>query len=81
MRVKTLLFQFVVSLSLLWAAPGTEAQNKEPLTLESIFATGEFSGSTVENIQWSEDGSAFTYTKRNPSTGLLDRACRSITEA
>ncbi len=48
------------------------AQDKLPLTLESIFASGDFDHRLPQNIRWHGDSKRFTYTKTNPATGLLD---------
>lgn len=40
-------------------------QGKKALTLEDIFASDKFRGRTISDIQWSPDGSSFTYTKRD----------------
>ena len=47
-------------------------QNRQALTLESIFASGEFENKSLQNIQWNSNGKSFTFTKKNPETGLLD---------
>ncbi len=49
-----------------------------PLTLASIFSGDEFHSDRLENLQWRADGSRFTYTVRNPETGLLDIVERSV---
>ncbi|MGH8167020.1 MAG: DPP IV N-terminal domain-containing protein, partial [Woeseiaceae bacterium] len=46
--------------------------DRQPLTLESIFASQDLQNRTVENLQWNADGSAFTFTGRNPESGLPD---------
>lgn len=46
--------------------------DKPPLTLDSIFSTDDFQSQLVENLQWSPDGESFTFTRRDPATGLLD---------
>ncbi len=48
------------------------AQNKLPLTLESIFAGSEFDNPLPQNIQWHNDSERFTFTTTNPDTGLPD---------
>ena len=48
------------------------AQDKQPLTLESIFAGSEFDNPLPQNIQWHNDSKRFTFTSTNPDTGLLD---------
>jgi len=45
---------------------------KPALTLESIFSGPEFVSEAMENVQWSVDGSRFTFTRKNPDNGLLD---------
>ena len=47
-------------------------QDRQPLTLESIFAGSEFENNLPQNIQWHENGQRFTFTRKNPDTGLLD---------
>ncbi len=51
---------------------GFAATSKPLLSLESIFSGSEFSSKSIENVEWSSDGSSFTFTRRNPDTGLLD---------
>ena len=48
------------------------AQDRLPLTLESIFAGSEFDNPLPQNIQWHNDSKRFTFTRTNPDTGLLD---------
>lgn len=48
------------------------AQDKQSLTLESIFAGGEFENNLPQNIQWHHDAATFTFTRENPDSGLLD---------
>ena len=48
------------------------AQDRLPLTLESIFAGSEFDNRLPQNIQWHNDSKRFTFTRTNPDTGLLD---------
>ncbi len=62
----------ILSFSLILFATLLNAQNQKPLTLEDIFASDKFQGRTVVNIQWQPNGSAFTFTKRNPQSGQLD---------
>ena len=45
---------------------------QQNLTLEDIFYSNKFKEKKFENVQWFPDGSAFTYTKVNPQTGLTD---------
>ena len=48
------------------------AQDRLPLTLESIFAGSEFDNRLPQNIQWHSDSKRFTFTRTDPDTGLLD---------
>ena len=48
------------------------AQDRLPLTLESIFAGSEFDNRLPQNIQWHNDSKRFTFTRTSPDTGLLD---------
>jgi dipeptidyl-peptidase-4 len=72
MRTKSLLPTLITSLSLFNAAFTQAGEDTRPLTLESIFASAEFKNRTLQNIQWDEDGSNFTFTEKNPHTELLD---------
>lgn len=45
---------------------------QQKLTLEDIFHSNKFILKELENVQWAPDGSAFTYTRINPKTGLND---------
>ena len=47
-------------------------QDKKALTLESIFAGSEFNNNLPQNIQWHNREQSFTFTRKNPNTGLLD---------
>lgn len=57
------------------AADGTD---KSRLTLESIFVDGDFVSERIENLQWSDDGRSFTYTRRDPDSDLLHVVERRI---
>ena len=50
------------------------AQEKKKLTVDAIYGSGsdQFKGKTVDDIQWLPDGSAFTFTRENETTGKLD---------
>jgi dipeptidyl-peptidase-4 len=72
MRTKLVVLSLLTSLSLLDAAFTQAAEDKQSLTLESIFASDEFRNKSLRNVQWDSDGSNFTFIKQNPSTGLLD---------
>ena len=52
------------------AALGYDA--RPSLTLESIFASPEFQNKSVQNVQWRQDGSSFTYTAQNSESKRLD---------
>jgi len=56
----------------LHAVAGSKDSGILSLPLESIFSGPEFHGKALNNLQWREDGASFTFTRRNPSTGLLD---------
>ena len=59
-------------LLLMFGVTGHAAQDKQPLTLESIFAGGEFDNNLPQNIQWHNGSGRFTFTRINPETGLAD---------
>lgn len=61
-------------LSLFMATPTTALsfQGKLPLTMESIFTSDDFKNKSFDNMQWAEDGTSFTYTRRNVDTALLN---------
>lgn len=46
--------------------------DKQPLSLENIYLKESVWSQTVENVQWSTDGTFFNFTQENPKTGLLD---------
>lgn len=48
------------------------SEARQPLTLERIFASDELQPRTIDNVQWSEDGKTFSYSRANPRTGLTD---------
>lgn len=60
-----------LSISLLFAAVGAPvtAADKPSLTLDSIFASGDFHSQRLENVQWSDDSSRFTFMKPEPGSG------------
>ena len=66
MRTKLLVLSLLTSLSLFNATLTQALEDKQSLTLESIFASGEFRSKSLQNVQWGNDGSSFTYTKKNP---------------
>ncbi|MCB0299072.1 MAG: hypothetical protein KDE52_03395, partial [Calditrichaeota bacterium] len=47
---------------------GTVMAQKKPLTLDEIFASDQFEGKTVADVQWLPDGKAFTFTRVNNAT-------------
>ncbi len=49
-----------------WAAADTE---RPPLTMEPIFSGPDFQARRLVNVQWDEDGSSFTFSRTEPSTG------------
>lgn len=62
----------VVVCSIFGATTLLAADERPPLTLDSIFAGTEFRSETVDDVQWSEDGSSFTFTRQDPDSGFLD---------
>ena len=72
MRAKLLVLSLSCGLLLCDHTVSQAAENKQSLTLESIFASDEFRNKSLQNLQWDSDGSSFTFTKRNRTTGLLD---------
>lgn len=54
------------------AVAESKSNGRTTFPLESIFSGPDFQNRALDNLQWSEDGSSFTYTRRDPSTGLLD---------
>jgi dipeptidyl-peptidase 4 len=60
-----------LSVGLLFAAAGAPvtAADKPSLTLDSIFASGDFLSRRLDNVQWSNDSSRFTFLKPGPGTG------------
>ena len=46
--------------------------NKQALTLESIFAGSDFENNLPQHIHWLDNGQRFTFTRKNPETGLPD---------
>lgn len=63
---------FALLCTMACATSGFAAGNQPSLTLESIFSSPDFVSEHLDNLQWSEDGKAFTFTRRNPDSGLLD---------
>jgi len=59
------IFLFLVAVS-------TSFPQKRQLTLDDIFLSEKFTPEKVENVRWKPDGSAFAFTKINPSNSLPD---------
>jgi dipeptidyl-peptidase-4 len=57
------LFLFIVTFSF---------PQKKDITLDDIFLSNKFTPEKVENVRWKPDGSAFAFTKVNPSNSLPD---------
>lgn len=72
MHVKPMLSLIAVICSISMASNGFAAESKPSLTLESIFSSPDFVSQSLDNLQWNEDGSDFTFTRPNPETGQLD---------
>jgi len=72
MRTKSVLWSLVAGLFLFNATLTHALEEKQSLTLESIFASNEFQNKSLQNVQWGNDGSTFTFTAKNQNTGLLD---------
>ena len=47
-------------------------RDKQALTLDSIFAGSDFENNLPQHIQWHDNGQLFTFTGKNPESGLLD---------
>lgn len=61
------------SLLVMVSNPQAKAESRPAsLTLEAIFETNDFQSQRLENLQWSADGSRFTFTRPDPVTGLLN---------
>jgi dipeptidyl-peptidase-4 len=61
---------FLCTFLVLLSLPSLAFQNK--LTLDDIFSSNKFRGSTVADVQWLPDGSAFAFTRVNGRTGQTD---------
>jgi len=72
MRTRLMLHLIAGLLAMAYAMPAEAAANESSLSLASIFSSPEFNSSSLDNVQWSKDGTNFTFTRRNPKTGLLD---------
>ena len=58
---------------MLYVSTAHASTSKPPLSLESIFSSSEFNSNTLDNMQWSADGTSFTFTRRSPKSGLRRR--------
>lgn len=72
MRAGVVLSQVTLLSSLLYGTAAIGSDERPSLTLESIFAGTEFQNKSVQNVQWSQDGSSFTYTVQNRESTRLD---------
>ncbi len=72
MRTKPVLWSPLAIFFLFNATFAHALEEKKSLTLESIFASNEFQNKSLQNVQWGNDGSTFTFTDKNQKTGLLD---------
>ncbi len=72
MRSKLTFYLMTVSFALLSGITAVASPAKPPLSLESIFSSSDFHSNSLENIQWNGDGKGFTFTRKNPDSGLLD---------
>ena len=72
MTLHKVLSALAASLLLFSGTTCVAAQDRLPLTLESIFAGSEFDNRLPQNIQWHNNSERFTFTRTNPDTGLLD---------
>ncbi len=72
MQAKLITIVLLSSLLLVYGVSCLAAQDKHALTLDTIFNSGEFQNKSLENIQWKANGKSFTFTERNPKTGLPD---------
>ncbi len=57
---------------MLYVSTAHASTSKPPLSLESIFSSSEFNSNTLDNMQWSADGTSSTLTRRGPNSGLLN---------
>jgi len=60
-------------LLVMMANPEAKAESRlPPLPLESIFTGDDFQSEWLGNLQWSADGTRFTFTRSDPATGQLN---------
>ena len=62
----------LIGMTLLGGTTCLADQARQALTLESIFSGSEFNNNLPQNIQWHNNGQRFTFTTKNPDSGLLD---------
>ena len=55
-----------------------QANKTNALTLEDIFASTKLLGKSVVNIQWTADGSGFTYTELHRFTKMTDYFMKNL---
>lgn len=72
MRASMSLVPILLLNSILGSGSALAAEDSQRLTLESIFASPDFGNRLLQNVQWTEDGSSFTYTIPDRDSGLLD---------
>jgi dipeptidyl-peptidase-4 len=72
MKCKTSILFLLGIVFLLMGCFLLKGQKEQQLTVEDIFGSKKFQGKTVSNIQWSPDGTSFSYALRNSKSGLLD---------
>jgi dipeptidyl-peptidase-4 len=72
MRAKAILVLIAGVFAFACAITGLASTNKPSLTLESIFSSPDFRSNNLDNVQWSDDGQSFTFTRPNPDNGRLD---------
>lgn len=58
--------------AILFAFMTNASANEPPLSLESIFSSSDFHSLALDNVQWRDDAAGFTFTRRNPESGLLE---------
>lgn len=63
MRTKLLLHSLTFAIALLYSIFNPAFAAKPALTLESIFASDEFHGESMQKIQWQSDSTSFTFIK------------------
>ncbi len=72
MRNRAMFSLLVIICACVTMTPGWADTAKPALPLEAIFNGDSLQSHNLQNLQWSADGTRFSYTRRNPSTGLAD---------